>query len=560
MFAQSLVLFVLSTLTLILANDDPSLQRFRGHILKSNGKYEIITALANSYKPPDTNLNNILATGFWDQTYNITGWSVLEIKTLDNQTNIEQAYSAGLLEGQFTRELTSMQWQNSIDDICANQSEFCSYLKQFFQIQLDWMYTQIDSYPDDEYWHQVNLLLVQLNGLIDGNENNPRGPRKELDNPLGFFLFQVVESVGDLADRFNVSNVERHDSCSALIKILPDYNDIFVSHADWSNYKTMLKVIKRYVMPLKRSSAAESPLVPGADIIFSSYPGTLHSVDDFYMTHPAQMTIIETTIVNNNRNLLHNIIPISVPEWIRVVISNRLANSGREWIDKFFLYNDGTYNNQWMITDFKRFTPKNKPQSEFLMVAEQLVTDFEYQDMTDTLVNQTYWASYNNVYFPRFRDLSGEEAIVHEKGPELYSWQNSSRAKIFRRDHIKVVDLESMIHMMRYNNFQNDSLSACNCTPPYSSELTIAARCDLNPSNGTYPDPPLGHRIHGATDAKITNYAMMQNFSLVAIAGPTSDNQPPFVWSESDFNTNVSHIGHPDKWNFTSFTPTWVFS
>ena len=85
------------------------------------------------------------------------------------------------------------------------------------------------------------------------------------------------------------------------------------------------------------------------------------------------------------------------------------------------------------------------------MVAEQMVTDFEYVDMTDKLNADTYWASYNNVYFPDFRNLSGEEAMVQKKGPELYSWHDSSRAKIFRRDHNKVVDLESMIKMMRYS-------------------------------------------------------------------------------------------------------------
>lgn len=105
MFAQCLVLFVLTTLTLTSANDDPSLQRFRGHILKKDGKYEIITALVDAYKEPDRSVDNVLATGFWDQTYNITGWSVLEIKTSTNQTNFDQAYSAGLLEGQFTRGL-----------------------------------------------------------------------------------------------------------------------------------------------------------------------------------------------------------------------------------------------------------------------------------------------------------------------------------------------------------------------------------------------------------------------------------------------------------------------
>jgi hypothetical protein len=85
----------------------------------------------------------------------------------------------------------------------------------------------------------------------------------------------------------------------------------------------------------------------------------------------------------------------------------------------------------------------------FLTVAEQMITYHESADMTEILNNNSSWASYNNVYFPDFRNISGEEAMVKKKGPELYSWQNSSRAKIFRRDHNKVVDLPTMIHMMR---------------------------------------------------------------------------------------------------------------
>ena len=86
----------------------------------------------------------------------------------------------------------------------------------------------------------------------------------------------------------------------------------------------------------------------------------------------------------------------------------------------------------------------------FLTVAEQMVTDFEHVDMTPTLISNTYWASYNNVYFPRFRDISGEEKMAQLKGPQLYSWQNSSRARIFARDHVKVVDMPTMINMMRF--------------------------------------------------------------------------------------------------------------
>jgi hypothetical protein len=157
----------------------------------------------------------------------------------------------------------------------------------------------------------------------------------------------------------------------------------------------MLKVLKRYTMPLKRTPAAnsqnphpQSPImfffvdvvIPGFDVIFSSYPGTLHSIgsisysiidlksyfssfiDDFYMADPSKLTVIETTIGNYNKDLYRNMSPISVPEWMRIVVANRLANSGKEWVDQFFTFNDGTYNNEWMITDFKQFIPGTPPK------------------------------------------------------------------------------------------------------------------------------------------------------------------------------------------------------
>jgi phosphoribosyl 1,2-cyclic phosphodiesterase len=42
------------------------------------------------------------------------------------------------------------------------------------------------------------------------------------------------------------------------IQILPDNKDVFVSHATWDHYNSMLKVLKRYTMPLKRTSPTNS--------------------------------------------------------------------------------------------------------------------------------------------------------------------------------------------------------------------------------------------------------------------------------------------------------------
>ena len=57
--------------------------------------------------------------------------------------------------------------------------------------------------------------------------------------------------------------------------------------------------------------------------------------------------------------------------------------------------------------------------------------------------------------------------------------------------------------LFRYNDFQHDPLSRCNCTPPYSAENAISARSDLNPADGKYPFGALGHRQHGGIDAKV---------------------------------------------------------
>lgn len=51
--------------------------------------------------------------------------------------------------------LIDMQWQNNIVPVCQGRDEFCKKLKQFLGIQLDWIYDQISSYPNDDYWHHV---------------------------------------------------------------------------------------------------------------------------------------------------------------------------------------------------------------------------------------------------------------------------------------------------------------------------------------------------------------------------------------------------------------------
>jgi hypothetical protein len=152
--------------------------------------------------------------------------------------------------------------------------------------------------------------------------------------------------------------------------------------------------------------------------------------------------------------------------------------------------------------------------------------------------------------------MSGSPANVEKYG-DWFTYDKTPRALIFQRDHSKVVDISSMTKLMRYNNFQKDPLSQCNCTPPFSAENGISARNDLNPKNGTYPFGSLGHRSHGGTDMKLTSFSMFQKFEFVAAGGPTFDDLPPFQWSKVDFEKDTPHVGHPDIWAFQPIQHAW---
>jgi hypothetical protein len=45
----------------------------------------------------------------------------------------------------------------------------------------------------------------------------------------------------------------------------------------------MLRVLKRYHLGYHHTSGDDSSLVPGQITTFSSYPGVIHSQDDFYL-------------------------------------------------------------------------------------------------------------------------------------------------------------------------------------------------------------------------------------------------------------------------------------
>jgi len=259
---------------------------------------------------------------------------------------------------------------------------------------------------------------------------------------------------------------------------------------------------------------------------------------------------METTNGVMNSSLFYeHVTEETVMYWIRVIVANRMASTGEEWTTIFALYNSGTYNNQWMVVDYKLFTPGQPLKPDTLWVAEQIPGYVVAADQTSVVLNSGYWASYNIPFYPFIYDISNYPAYFKKYG-DSYSYSKCARAQIFRRDQGMVYDLEDLKTLMRYNEWQTDPLSlkdACR---------GISARCDLNPP---WAENSLnGYTAFGAIDCKVSNFKLMHVFETEAVSGPTWDSQPPFAWTKEW--KDVPHYGQPKvfAFDFEQMRPTQV--
>uniref|UniRef100_A0ABK0LJF5 Phospholipase B-like n=1 Tax=Rattus norvegicus TaxID=10116 RepID=A0ABK0LJF5_RAT len=499
-----------------------------------------------------------------------TGWAYLDLGTNGSYNDSLQAYAAGVVEASVSEELIYMHWMNTVVNYCGPfeyEVGYCEKLKSFLEANLEWMQREMELSPDSPYWHQVRLTLLQLKGLEDSYEGRLTFPTGRFNiKPLGFLLLQISGDLEDLEPALNKTNTKPSvgsGSCSALIKLLPGSHDLLVAHNTWNSYQNMLRIIKKYRLQFREGPQEEYPLIAGNNLIFSSYPGTIFSGDDFYILGSGLVTL-ETTIGNKNPALWKYVQPQGcVLEWIRNIVANRLALDGATWADVFRRFNSGTYNNQWMIVDYKAFIPNgpspgSRPPSVSspLSIALGLRGMVVVADKTAELYKTTYWASYNIPYFESVFNASGLQALVAQYG-DWFSYTRNPRAKIFQRDQSLVEDVDTMVRLMRYNDFLHDPLSLCEaCSPKPNAENAISARSDLNPANGSYPFQALRQRAHGGIDVKVTSVALAKYMSMLAASGPTWDQLPPFQWSKSPFH-NMLHMGQPDLWMFSPVKVPW---
>jgi len=323
-----------------------------------------------------------------------------------------------------------------------------------------------------------------------------------------------------------------NNHCSALIKQTEDQKELFSAQTTWSVYVNMIRTYKIYTFHLS------NPSTMAKTVSFSSYPGCLTSVDDFFITSK-NLAIMQTTNGIYNTSLYNYVTTASVLSWIRSIVANRMASRGTDWVKIFSRYNSGTYNNQWMIVDYNLFISGKQLQKNTILVLEQIPDLIESSDVSLIVQENGYWPSYNIPFFRRIYELSGFEALYQKYG-SWFAYDENPRALIFKRDQGKVNSIEKLKWIIRYNNWQHDPLSQGNPGNAVASRFDLVTQINV-PSY-------LSKGPYGAIDAKVTSAIDIYNLSVYAISGPTSNEQTIFRWT--DEWSSVPHFGQPYEFFF----------
>ena len=533
----------------------------------------------NRHAPPLT------AWAGYSDTISVDGWSYLSVWSNKSFPDAHQAYAAGYVEAALTHA--------RIWEFASNKeglsSGWSKKLAAFIEANFEFMAEQIAAHPvttgatpsaEVAWWHQVDLMLQQLNGLRDGYRA-ACPPERMLSNAtlLTLSLHSDMDTLCPLFGCTSVPSQHRprvsgRGHCSAIVKLIDtDTPELYTAHTTWTGYEDMTRVYKMYDFAFTEAGGHTR-------LAFSSYPGNLFSTDDWYVTSH-NLAVLETTIDNHNASLWQHVTPRTVMTWIRTMVANRLARDGPSWASVFSRWNSGTYNNEFHIVDYKLFDSSvaaavarrgaagSSVRSDavehtlhllphVLTIVDQMPGSVEVADRSEWLERIGFWASYNRPGLPATFGKANYTAMVAAHG-DHFSWSHTARAQLFDKLAPSISDEASLRKVMRYNRFREDpkpiAWQACRNGP--SASNAISERGDLTDLTAGCIDD-IRRQDEGGIDLKYTTAALMRQGKLAAIAqsGPSFDDQPPFVWSRSPF-ASQPHAGQPDAWKFPYVHVEW---
>ena len=466
-----------------------------------------------------------------------------------------------------------------MDGLKARQSEMISLLEKN---KRQANFSPTDDYDDMlwPYYPVTYMALYELNsnselGEIAGSvaaENESVNTGRYTDKTTNPPEDETAASAGLPMAEIDDLRIGPHiyaekTKCSSLVKLVHASNprkvDILASHNTWTSYGEMLRIYKSFSFP----DVSSHPSFVNKKFSMSSYPGYLSSTDDWVTAYDSQILITETTNECLSRKRLRKYVqPDSVTTVVRSIVASVMSNSGSEWFDTFSRENSGTYNNQWIIVDYKPFmswrdewrkgNEKPEPPSDVLWIIEQAPGLVVGHDKTSFLFEESYWASYNRPYYSLIANVSGYTAASRLHG-EWFEHAKCPRARIFSALHSAVENVESMRSIMSLNMW--DVMNATYLHTHNCPKNQLAGRYDIDPKL------PLNSKeyrkcgpvmAYGALDLKVTSAGLMTQDAVVMVSAPLWNNTVgPFNWSELPIEAQTAHWGQPEKWDF----PAYVF-
>ena len=163
------------------------------------------------------------------------------------------------------------------------------------------MFTLIEKFAQIDTEKNITFLGVDCSRTEQRNKNRKLSENFEQDFIYDFGTSVVQRKRAKLTGKGK--DAHRTDHCSALVKILPDGSDVVFGHNTWDDYRNMgPRIFKHYIYPrwpflandekskcspetkvcVEHCSARKAHSPPHT--YFSSSPGWLTSVDDFYTT------------------------------------------------------------------------------------------------------------------------------------------------------------------------------------------------------------------------------------------------------------------------------------
>ncbi|EAY18093.1 Laminin A family protein [Trichomonas vaginalis G3] len=461
----------------------------------------------------------------WDDNLDKNGLMHFNVSGKEGETPIKMMYCAGYLEGVLAQTRIYQAYINNMDAM-GMQDGFPQTIRDHYSSNTKYMQEMIDANPNSDYWQVIGGFYNLGQGIIDGYASV--APEDQKISAENLRIHQNFPDIWDIMTAFQQLDPKDpiRAKCTAGIRLLPDYSDVFVYHNAWSDYRNSIGCVIDYDFPLPQFHARH--------VTLTTLAGLISSLDDFYISDSG-LVVFETSLMSQDVQMLKNFInPKSLFCGYRSIYAMFTAHNGTDWTEKFLMHNSGTYNNDYFITDMNKFIRGKKPSKDLVWLVEQLPSEKHYTyDVTGNLTKDGFIASFNVPFSEDLYYVLQYDKV--ENSSEYYlPYKTHPRYLISARDLPTVKNFQDFKKFSRYNNYKRDPLSRGD--PLFA----ISSREDL-----------LGKAPNGAFNQKaVMGSRAFTNGEFSFCNSPTNEDLPSFTWNSPDFK-NVSHIGIPDTLNFT---------